>query len=244
MKKLKMNDERLSKIEASVVHAEHCAQEAVWAHIFHDTIKNSAWLKDQSFSPGRWAVGYAYLYVLYRFLDEVHPKCILDLGLGQTTKMIAQYARHYKNVRHVVVESDPEWVSYFKRNFRVSSSTEILILPYAEREFKGELVRVYDGFSDALKDRVFDFISVDAPIGGGGTNVFNRIDIVDLIPNGVTDDVCIMMDDVDRLPDARTAEYICAKLKKSGFQVKSSVREGEKKLKIIKCQRDMFCLTV
>ena len=66
--------------------------EVLWGEIFRDTIVNSIWLKDKSFSPGRWAAGYPFLYALYRVLDEARPKRILELGLGQTTRMIGQYA--------------------------------------------------------------------------------------------------------------------------------------------------------
>ena len=37
------------------------AQEAVWAAIFNNSITNSTWLKDKTFSPGRWAVSYTHL---------------------------------------------------------------------------------------------------------------------------------------------------------------------------------------
>ena len=32
--------------------------EILWAQIFNSTIQSSAWFKDQSISPGRWAAGY------------------------------------------------------------------------------------------------------------------------------------------------------------------------------------------
>ena len=74
------------------------ASEAVWAQIFNNTISESLWLKDKTFSPGRWAVGYPYLYVMYRVLNETRPKRILELGLGQSTRMIAQYAAAFQAV--------------------------------------------------------------------------------------------------------------------------------------------------
>ena len=83
------------------------ASEAVWAQIFNNTISESLWLKDKTFSPGRWAVGYPYLYVMYRVLNETRPKRILELGLGQSTRMIAQYAAAFQDVEHIVVEQRP-----------------------------------------------------------------------------------------------------------------------------------------
>ena len=44
--------------------------------------------------PGRWAaVGFPYLYVMYRVLNEVRPEMLLEIGTGQTTKMIWIYLR-------------------------------------------------------------------------------------------------------------------------------------------------------
>lgn len=80
--KLELLDEKIAKLEA-------ISSENVWANIFNNTISNSPWLKDKSFSPGRWGVGYAYLYVMYRVLNEIRPRRILELGLGQSTRMIA-----------------------------------------------------------------------------------------------------------------------------------------------------------
>ena len=68
----------LKNISLQTSQIKKQTSEAVWAHIFHDTIVESTWLKDKTFSPGRWAVGYPYLYVMYRILNEVHPKRILE----------------------------------------------------------------------------------------------------------------------------------------------------------------------
>ena len=104
------------------------ASEAVWAQIFNNTISESLWLKDKTFSPGRWAVGYPYLYVMYRVLNETRPKRILELGLGQSTRMIAQYAAAFQDVEHIVVEHDPEWVEFFCNDFPLPKNTKVVML--------------------------------------------------------------------------------------------------------------------
>ena len=78
----------------------------IWAEIFNNVISNSSWLTNKSFSAGRWAVGYQYLYVVYRILNEVRPKNILELGLGQSTRLFGQYAASDVEVQHIVVEHD------------------------------------------------------------------------------------------------------------------------------------------
>lgn len=88
--------ERIKEIRAKLLGDDLSALEEIrWGQIYNSTIAGSEWLKDQSVSPGRWAVGYNYLYILYRILNDVKPTNILELGLGQSTKLMAQYAAFY-----------------------------------------------------------------------------------------------------------------------------------------------------
>ena len=67
--------------------------EILWANIYHDTIASSDWLHDRTISPGglyRWGVGYNFLYAVYRILDEMRSRHILELGLGQSTRLSGQ----------------------------------------------------------------------------------------------------------------------------------------------------------
>lgn len=84
-----------NSIEPALDELTGINREILWANAFHDTIIDSEWLKSKTFSPGRWGVGYQYLYVLYRVLNEIKPRNILELGMGQTTRMIGQYAAYY-----------------------------------------------------------------------------------------------------------------------------------------------------
>jgi len=39
--------------------------------IFNNTIIDCEWLKYKNFSPGSWACDYAYLYTLFRVLNDM-----------------------------------------------------------------------------------------------------------------------------------------------------------------------------
>jgi len=82
----------------------------VWGEIFNNSISGCDWLEDRSFSPGRWALGYQALYVLFRALSNVKPMRILGLGFGQSARMITQYATTDSNTEHYVVEHNQEWI--------------------------------------------------------------------------------------------------------------------------------------
>lgn len=184
------------------------ASEAVWAQIFNNTISESLWLKDKTFSPGRWAVGYPYLYVMYRVLNETRPKRILELGLGQSTRMIAQYAAAFQDVEHIVVEHDPEWVEFFCNDFPLPKNTKIVMLEREMVPYKdADAVRVFKGFKETFQGQKFDFISVDAPLGGD-MKQYARIDVLNLIPDGLSDHFVIMVDDCNRIGETNTVKEI------------------------------------
>ena len=98
----------------------------IYANLFHDTIKQSEWF-NLPLSLGGWAIGYNFAYILYKALDEVRPQKILELGLGQSTKIINEYAKHF-SAEHHIVEHDPDWVDFFKRSTDISKMGNIHLL--------------------------------------------------------------------------------------------------------------------
>ena len=173
--------------------------ELYWAQIYNSTIQNSAWLEDKSISPGRWAVGYNYLYVLYRILDDIRPSHILELGLGQSTKIIGQYATFPEmsgKIEHVVVEHDTEWAKFFfGRNKSLCQNTQVVTLPLIDVEKEGERFKAYDGFQhmiDTMNMR-FNVLSIDGPLGS--SEHWGRRDILPCLPDCLDDDFAIIFDD-------------------------------------------------
>ena len=209
------------------------ARENEWAHIFNNTIFGSSWLRDPSFSPGRWAVGYQFLYVMYRVLNEVRPESILELGLGQTTKMISQYVAKHTKVKHWVVEHDQNWIDFFSRNYPIPDRTSIVKLPWDFKPFKeAESVRCYKDFADVFKNRKFDFISVDGPFGGD-MKMYARVDILSIIPKALSSDFVIMIDDTERPGEIHMIAELENKLQSAGIQYAKGTYQGEKKLTVI-----------
>ena len=171
------------------------ASEAVWAQIFNNTISESLWLKDKTFSPGRWAVGYPYLYVMYRVLNETRPKRILELGLGQSTRMIAQYAAAFQDVEHIVVEQDKTWTEFFAQNTSLSPCTKIVHLPVVETNYlDDDRTLVYQDFEEFCKGKKFDLVSSDGP-AHSQSHKYRRVELVKLIPDHLADSFCIILDD-------------------------------------------------
>ena len=209
------------------------SNESVWAQIFNNTITNSSWLLDKTFSPGRWAVGYPELYVIYRILNEFHPKHILEIGLGQSTRMFAQYAAAFSEVQHLVVEHDPDWIYYFCEKVQMPNNSRIVqlereMVPYKE----APNVRVFKGFQDALQGMKFDFIFVDAPLGSD-MKEYSRIDVLSLLPQCLARNFAILMDDAERTGEKHTLEEIKNILQRHGINFKQGRYAGKSDCSIL-----------
>ena len=81
------------------------SKELEWAHIYHDSIRGKKHIENLSLNIGRWAGNYSFFYVLNRILNDYKPEKILDLGLGESSKLISTYLEHYlPNSTHTIVE--------------------------------------------------------------------------------------------------------------------------------------------
>ena len=232
----------LARIAVCAENTAGFISEAQWADAFHGLTRESTWLKDKTFSPGRWAIGYQYLCALYTFLDEMKPKCILDLGLGQSTRMIAQYVAANPEARHIVVESSLEWIEFFKNSgFVLPPNTRIVHCAYGLETFNGvESVRVYENFCSSLQGCKFDFVSIDAPLSGD-MREFGRVDTVKLIPDGLSNRYAILFDDTGRKPDNAGFRALVDALTANGFSAKVGCFHGLKWCSAV-VSEDLQCL--
>ena len=230
--------ERIS-MEQLLYQQQATSNEILFANIFHDTIIGSKWLQNQPFSPGRAAIGYPTLYALYRILDEFQPKNILELGLGQSTKMIGSYVRwkvqQQEECHHIIVEHDRSWIDFFMNSFELSSGTEVVQLDLKKVELddlqmgKTE-VNMYDRFSERLNNQKYDLIFIDGPFG---SPIYSRMDIIDLLPECLSDSFILMMDDAERDGEQNTLRMINNMLRESKIDISCNFYSGQKATAII-----------
>lgn len=239
--KMEENFRNIDKQERAILRASN---EAVWAHVFHDAVCESSWLKKKEFFPGRWAAGYQLLYVLYRTLNELHPLSILELGLGQTTRMIGQYAASEQKCRHWVVEHDEEWIDMFCREFQLNNNSEIVKLDIGKKIFNNtEPTTVYLGFQEKFKGMKFDLISIDAPFGGNNLT-YSRMDTLQLLPECLNEDFVILLDDYNREAERNMIEIMKKILKNNNIGFCTSVYRGNKDTFMITSESLKFLCTM
>lgn len=237
--KVEDNNKEIKRIIERQGGLGRTTNEILWSMIFNNTINQDSWLKDKSFSPGRWAAGYPMLYVIYRVLNEFKPKNILELGLGQTTKMISQYVKSNDGINHIVVEHDKEWTKFFLEDVTLPKETKMLFLDLENSDFLETKVCRYSGFKDKLKDQKYDFIIIDAPYGGD-ENVYSRVDMLDLIPNCLAQSFVIIMDDYNRAGEKNTINLLLEKLTEISCEYTTRSYEGQKSTFIITSRENSF----
>ena len=179
---------------------------------------------------------------MYRVLNEIHPKHILELGLGQSTRMISQYASFFCDITHMVIEQDPRWIEFFKRDFKLPPTSQIIQLNYDFVPYKDtKKVRVYQNFQESVAGSTYDFISIDAPLGGD-MKEYARIDILSLIPQHLDKDFIIMIDDTNRSGEKHTVNEIEECLGRNGIEYQCGKYLGIKECTLL-CSKSLGFLS-
>ena len=218
-------------------------KEILWAETFNQAIVGCDWMKNVSLSPGRWAVGYQFLYVLFRVLNDFQPKKILELGLGQSTVVTTAYTASASDIQHYVFENDQAWLDFFKRSHSLSEQTEVILADLAMVNVENieHEVRVYDSFFSKVPDEKYDLIVIDAPFGYDMPKMA-RIDAIDLIPDRLAESFVIMVDDYNRTGEKSMAKRLLKKLETCQIPYVNDTYSGDKQTLIV-CSKDLSFLT-
>lgn len=214
-------------------------EEIRYSQLLHDTIKDSLWLKNKSFSPNLGAANYSFLYILFRILEETTPNAILEMGLGQTTKITSQYAKH-KNPKAIldVIEHDQNWIEIYSKKLDKSPNTDIYQLDLTPFEYNNTHNDKYANLESVVSNKTYDLIIIDGPYGFD--RLYPRTNILDLIPNNLSSDFIIILDDAERDGEINTANLIFEKLDANGIKYCKSYKTALKTQLIIASEKFSF----
>lgn len=210
-------------------HMEKLLLENIMAHVFEDSINSIAWIKSKSFSPRGGAANYSLLYIMFRVLNDIQPRSIIEFGIGQSSKLTSQYVTYGTEIdTHLtLVENDPTWINIFKKQIPECDRINILNLDIEEIEInRGTQIFETTGYKDLDKnigDKKFDFIIVDGP---RGCPHFSRIEILDLLEKNLANSFIIIMDDYNRIGEQETAKKVMEKLDSLSIKYESTKYKG------------------
>lgn len=193
-----------SSIYNRLLRIERTQAEILKGLVFNSTISDSEWLKYKSFSPGEWAADFGLLYTLYRVLNGIKPKSIIEFGLGQSSKMVHQYANYFK-IEAVTFEHDANWVNFFKEGKDGQYEVNVHLSELEKIMYKDFETITYKDIKKDLEGKKFDLVLVDGPFG---SDHYSRTEIIDIAKNNLKSSFCIIMDDTERDGEMETAQEI------------------------------------
>lgn len=191
-------------------------QEILSALKFNSTIADSKWFIYKSISPGDTAVDYAFFYTLYRVLSSIKPNNIIEFGLGQSSKMVHQYASYFDK-HAITVEHDKEWVDFFLQDREGEYKVNIEMLDLETIEYKGEKSITYKNCKEVFKGQKFDLMIVDGPYGNIHGLKYSRPQIIELVQGNITEDFVIIVDDFGREGEKNTVNEVFDYFRQNGI---------------------------
>ena len=193
-----------NRMESKADAIIHQQAELLMAQKYHDTIADYEWLKYKGISPGGWAIDYAFCYTLARTLNAMKPTCILECGLGQSSRLIHQYASYYKKDA-LTFEHDEKWIEFLKNEAGNLYPINVCKLELSEIEYKGQNTLTYKGYKEITNNKKYNLLVVDGPFG---SSHFSRSQAIDLCQNNLADSFCVIIDDTERTGEKETVDEI------------------------------------
>lgn len=203
-----------------------------FADLLHDSMQNRDWLKDKNFSLYLGAANYSFIYTLFRVLDNINPQNILEMGMGQTSKLTSQYVA-YKNQKATldIIENDANWIDIYQSQLPLNERVKVHLCNLEFFEFKGVENRKYRALDNVIKDKKYNLIIVDGPLGS--RQLLPRSNIIDIVMSNLADDFIIIFDDAERKGEQETISQTKAKLTELGIEFTTQQRDALKSQFII-----------
>ncbi len=222
-------EQRFAALEGRLEQCYNGLKELNYAHLLRDGMRESSWVKNQTFNLHNWAANYSFIYLLFRILDKIEPQNILEFGLGQTTKLTTQYIA-YKNPEAYlnVCEHSLDWIKIYQPELPKHDHIRINHLDLEYFEYRRKRNDKYAGLLEFVEDRKFDLIIVDGPVGGGKN--LPRSNVVGLIGHGnLAENFVIIFDDAERVGEKNTIRKTQAALRKKSIAFQTFERFGIKR---------------
>ena len=213
-------------------------RENLFAQKFNNSIQDSEWLKYRNFSPGGWAVDYSFLFVLFKILNSMRPSNVIEFGLGQSSKMIHQYASYYKNDA-VTIEHDQDWVDFFQNDKQGDYHINIKLMDMEMINYKEVETRTYAEIENYCIGNKYDLIVVDGPLG---SEHYSRPQIINLAKDHLAKTFCIIIDDTNRIGEEETVSDLFAVLESRKIEYCHKTYKSIKSFTVV-CSKDLRFLT-
>jgi predicted O-methyltransferase YrrM len=148
---------------------------------------------------GGWSIDSFLGRHLIQHLLEHRPKCIVELGSGSSSIIMARTLQilEEKNTAHIAVDHESKYLDLTRLSAQlngVSEDIEFLLCPLERYESLNKLW--YGGLAERLNDRKIDLLVVDGP--PGPLQPMSRYPAVPLLLPYMSEHCTVILDDANR----------------------------------------------
>ena len=197
-------------------------REIYYSNLYHDSIRGRRYLENLPLNVGNWAGNYCMMYLLNRLLHENDFKTIVELGLGESTKMILAYLSTVSDKQFINVEHDMSWQELFLHNYhglihnaKQTNQCSFNISPIVHKTITSTLLNPetiesnsYFGDDEVISPVVLraNLYIVDGPLG---SKTFGRPDFIRIAEEMDVDHQFVaIFDDCNRDPELQSFEVV------------------------------------
>ena len=190
--------------------------EQIYQGNYFELARTTDWMKSTPISsPSGGTASFSLLYVLLAILRDGKFDSIMEIGVGQSTKILLQYQSLHGNNLYLL-DDDEFWLSITARGVR-----EGVIANYrklVEHQVCDKKIQWYDS---PEPDRKFQLILIDGPKAYKRAIRYNRLGVLSWIPGVLDDDFIIIVDDSNRVGEALLVREMLIKLDQYNIPVKT-----------------------
>lgn len=143
-----------------------------------------------------------------KILRFFRPQKVLELGSGQTTKLLSGYAKENPSAFVLTLEQDETWVRLLKEHvIHDYRSVPLVGKDFICRGSGRHISTTWYADMAELRDHRFDYILVDGPDHGNlGTEHtdYSRSGLLEYMPGLLADSFVVMFDDAERYGEIMT----------------------------------------
>lgn len=189
-------------------------QELLYQASYLDLARRTPWIDETPLSsPGGGTASFSQLYLLLRILTgPARISRVLELGVGVSTHLIAQWVRAHDGTS-VHVDDDCEWleatVPDHDRITRIHAKLSATVV--------GE--RTIEWYDAPQPSRTFDLVLVDGPQAWTAGTRYNRLGVLQWLPDILAEEFIVLVDDASRPGERELVDEIEKRLAATGRSV-------------------------
>lgn len=188
--------------------------EQIYQLSFLDMARRTEWLKNTPVSsPSGGTASFSLLYILLSILRGEEVNRIMELGVGQSTVLLTQYAERFEKDLSLI-DDDEYWLH------QVSEKSPNVLPVYAKlAPTTVENIHI-DWYECSPPATNVDLLIIDGPMAYMNRIKYNRIGVLSWIPKILGDEFIIIVDDSNRSGERLLVKKILEKLGREGLAVK------------------------